>query len=205
MTCSHPHSHSSYGSRCEFECKEGFWLRGASAVECNSSGIWTQDVPTCHRECWSMICNPGVHHWSYTLCSAPQPYRVRPSMFYLHLCLWTAPILWKTSVLAPSVFSLVKRDFLWMAHRLWRVPLQVFGLAHRLPARVIRYLTHHTVTVTSFPILITWVDQMTEQGFSFSGSYAIRDCLALVHGCGSGSRRRASCSDRTVSADYGPI
>uniref|UniRef100_H3CC19 E-selectin n=1 Tax=Tetraodon nigroviridis TaxID=99883 RepID=H3CC19_TETNG len=47
LTCSHPHSHSSYGSQCEFECDVGFWSKGASAITCNSSGVWSQDPPTC--------------------------------------------------------------------------------------------------------------------------------------------------------------
>lgn len=57
LLCSHPHAHSSYGSRCEFECKEGFWLRGVSAIACNSSGIWSHDLPTCQRKCWCIIWN----------------------------------------------------------------------------------------------------------------------------------------------------
>lgn len=55
LTCSHPHSHWSYGSRCAFDCDAGFWLRGASAVACNSSGAWSQDLPTCQRECADII------------------------------------------------------------------------------------------------------------------------------------------------------
>lgn len=203
LTCSHPHALSSYGSRCEFQCNEGFWLRGASAIACNSSGVWSQDMPTCHRECWCMIWNPGIH-WSYTP-SAPQPCSVRPFAIYHHLCLWTAPIPWKTSVLAPNVFSPVKRDFLWTAHRRWCVPPQVSGLTRRLPAWVIRYLTYHPVTYYFFPHFNHIDQSITDQISSFRGRYAIRDCLALVHGCGSISRHRVSCSDWTVSADYGQI
>lgn len=133
LTCLHPHSHSSYGSHCEFECNEGFLLRGASDTTCNSSGIWSQDLPTCQRE-WSCITwNHGTHHWSKTP-SAPQPYSVKPSVFHTHPCLWTAPILWNTSVLAPSVFSHAKRDFPWTAHTQWCVPPWVSGMTHPLPA-----------------------------------------------------------------------
>lgn len=133
FTCSNPHSHSSYGSHCEFECDEGFWLRGASAITCNSSGVWSQDLPTCQRECSYIIWNLDIHHCSYTRCVS-QPCSVRPSVFSLHPCLWTAPILWKTLVLAPSVFSPAKRDFPWTAHRCWHVPPKVFGVTHHLPA-----------------------------------------------------------------------
>lgn len=48
MNCSHPNSPFSYGSHCDFECSEGFWLRGTSKLTCNNSGHWSQDLPTCH-------------------------------------------------------------------------------------------------------------------------------------------------------------
>ncbi|KAF3690985.1 P-selectin CD62 antigen-like family member P Granule membrane protein 140 [Channa argus] len=47
MNCSHLHSPFSYGSNCDFECKEGFSLKGSPAMTCNSSGHWSQDLPTC--------------------------------------------------------------------------------------------------------------------------------------------------------------
>ncbi|XP_076582393.1 P-selectin isoform X2 [Chaetodon auriga] len=47
MNCSHPYSAFSYGSHCDFECNEGFWLRGTSVMTCNTSGHWNQDLPTC--------------------------------------------------------------------------------------------------------------------------------------------------------------
>ncbi|KAM3619827.1 uncharacterized protein V6R79_014234 [Siganus canaliculatus] len=47
MNCSHPHSPFSFGSHCDFKCSEGFWLRGTSTITCNSSGHWSQIVPTC--------------------------------------------------------------------------------------------------------------------------------------------------------------
>lgn len=50
MNCSHSYSPFSYGSRCDFECNEGFWMRGTSATTCNNSGHWSPDVPTCQRE-----------------------------------------------------------------------------------------------------------------------------------------------------------
>lgn len=51
MNCSHPYSSFSYSSHCYFECNEGFWLRGASAMTCNTSGHWSQEVPTCQCGC----------------------------------------------------------------------------------------------------------------------------------------------------------
>lgn len=133
LTCSHPRSHSSYGSHCEFECDSGFWLRGASAITCNSSGVWSQDPPTCQRECLFNVWNLDINHCSYTR-SAPQPSSARLSVFFLHPCLWTAPILWKNCVLAPSVFSLAMRGFPWTAHRRWHVCPLAFGVTHHLPA-----------------------------------------------------------------------
>ncbi|XP_030288253.1 P-selectin [Sparus aurata] len=47
MNCSHPHSPFSYSSHCDFECSDGFWLRGASSMTCNNSGHWSQDLPAC--------------------------------------------------------------------------------------------------------------------------------------------------------------
>ncbi|XP_037625340.1 E-selectin-like isoform X4 [Sebastes umbrosus] len=47
MNCSHPYSSFSYGSLCDVECTEGFWLRGTPTVTCNNSGNWSQDLPTC--------------------------------------------------------------------------------------------------------------------------------------------------------------
>ncbi|TNM88053.1 hypothetical protein fugu_006274 [Takifugu bimaculatus] len=75
LLCNHPHAHSSYGSRCEFECNEGFWLRGVSATACNSSGIWSHDLPTCQPiQCeairilsssLSMNCSHPVQNFSF--------------------------------------------------------------------------------------------------------------------------------------------
>ncbi|GLD50241.1 E-selectin-like protein [Lates japonicus] len=47
MNCSHPYSPFSYDSHCDFECHKGFWLRGTPTITCNSSGHWSQDLPTC--------------------------------------------------------------------------------------------------------------------------------------------------------------
>ncbi|XP_078115214.1 P-selectin [Sander vitreus] len=47
MNCSHPYSPFSFGSHCDFECGEGFWLRGTPTMTCNNSGHWSKDLPTC--------------------------------------------------------------------------------------------------------------------------------------------------------------
>ncbi|XP_056133161.1 P-selectin [Lampris incognitus] len=47
MNCSHPYFHFSHGSQCEFGCNKGFWLQGASTIQCNTSGVWSHELPTC--------------------------------------------------------------------------------------------------------------------------------------------------------------
>ncbi|KAG7283654.1 hypothetical protein CRUP_020427 [Coryphaenoides rupestris] len=47
MNCSHPHLAFSYGSHCDLGCSEGFWLRGSSRIDCNTSGGWSEEMPTC--------------------------------------------------------------------------------------------------------------------------------------------------------------
>lgn len=51
VNCSHPHFPFSYGSHCDFDCHEGFWQSGTPTITCNNSGHWSQDPPTCQREC----------------------------------------------------------------------------------------------------------------------------------------------------------
>ncbi|XP_069006406.1 P-selectin [Embiotoca jacksoni] len=47
INCRHTHTPFTYGSHCDFECSEGFWLRGTSTMTCNSSGHWSQGLPSC--------------------------------------------------------------------------------------------------------------------------------------------------------------
>ncbi|XP_071403043.1 P-selectin-like [Centroberyx affinis] len=47
MNCSHPYSPFSHGSHCDFGCNKGFWMRGTPTMTCNTSGHWSQDLPTC--------------------------------------------------------------------------------------------------------------------------------------------------------------
>ncbi|KAM7011988.1 P-selectin [Tautogolabrus adspersus] len=51
MNCSDPYLPFSFGSLCDFECNEGFRLKGEQSLTCNSSGHWSQDLPNCQREC----------------------------------------------------------------------------------------------------------------------------------------------------------
>ncbi|KAM3876155.1 P-selectin-like [Diretmus argenteus] len=47
MNCTHPYSPFSHSSHCDFGCNKGFWLRGTPSMVCNTSGQWSQDLPTC--------------------------------------------------------------------------------------------------------------------------------------------------------------
>uniref|UniRef100_A0A8C9ZDM3 E-selectin n=1 Tax=Sander lucioperca TaxID=283035 RepID=A0A8C9ZDM3_SANLU len=60
MNCSHPYSSFSFGSHCDFECDEGFWLRGTQTMTCNNSGHWSQDLPTCQES--QGITKIRIHH-----------------------------------------------------------------------------------------------------------------------------------------------
>nr|XP_060499436.1 P-selectin isoform X2 [Panthera onca] len=47
MTCVRPLGDSSYKSRCQFTCDEGFSLSGPEILDCAPSGHWTGPPPTC--------------------------------------------------------------------------------------------------------------------------------------------------------------
>uniref|UniRef100_A0A8C9J6L8 Selectin P n=1 Tax=Panthera tigris altaica TaxID=74533 RepID=A0A8C9J6L8_PANTA len=47
MTCVRPLGDSSYKSRCQFTCEEGFSLSGPEILDCAPSGHWTGPPPTC--------------------------------------------------------------------------------------------------------------------------------------------------------------
>ncbi|KAL1022887.1 hypothetical protein UPYG_G00033760 [Umbra pygmaea] len=47
MNCTHPYSHNSYHSQCRLGCNEGFWLTGDPTMHCNTSGVWSQYMPSC--------------------------------------------------------------------------------------------------------------------------------------------------------------
>lgn len=47
MDCSHPLGNFSFGSQCLFTCKEGYILNGTEVLNCSSTGLWNDRVPTC--------------------------------------------------------------------------------------------------------------------------------------------------------------
>uniref|UniRef100_A0A673SYB2 p-selectin n=1 Tax=Suricata suricatta TaxID=37032 RepID=A0A673SYB2_SURSU len=47
VTCVQPLGDSSYKSRCQFTCDEGFSLSGPEILDCTPSGHWTGPPPTC--------------------------------------------------------------------------------------------------------------------------------------------------------------
>lgn len=137
--------------------------------------------------------------------STSQPYSVRPFVPYLYPCPWTAPILWGTSVLALSVFSLVKRDFPWAAQRCWFAPPLVFGVTACLYASVNRFFLltcRYALTERSSYI---WTPSQFNKAANWSclcsRRYASGDCPADVHRCRSSRCCRATCPDRAVFAD----
>ncbi|KAF5890762.1 P-selectin-like isoform X2, partial [Clarias magur] len=56
MTCSHPLHTNSYNSSCVFLCEEGFELRGSDTTQCDHTGQWTHNIPTCT----AVTCEPLV-------------------------------------------------------------------------------------------------------------------------------------------------
>ncbi|CAJ1060429.1 P-selectin [Xyrichtys novacula] len=69
MNCSHLYSPYSFGSLCDFQCNEGFRLRGNQTLTCQTSGHWSQNPPSCQP----VHCG-AVHPLSSTLlmnCSHP--------------------------------------------------------------------------------------------------------------------------------------
>uniref|UniRef100_A0A803J314 E-selectin n=1 Tax=Xenopus tropicalis TaxID=8364 RepID=A0A803J314_XENTR len=47
MNCSHPFGDFKYGSVCKFECEGDRLLNGTNTLECESTGTWSSEVPTC--------------------------------------------------------------------------------------------------------------------------------------------------------------
>uniref|UniRef100_A0A667YCK1 E-selectin n=1 Tax=Myripristis murdjan TaxID=586833 RepID=A0A667YCK1_9TELE len=47
MNCSHTLRNFSFGSRCLFTCEEGYSLNGTKELFCSSSGLWSDNLPTC--------------------------------------------------------------------------------------------------------------------------------------------------------------
>ncbi|XP_046905789.1 P-selectin isoform X2 [Hypomesus transpacificus] len=47
MNCSNPIALNSYNSTCEVSCDEGFELKGPEKIQCDHTGLWTDNVPNC--------------------------------------------------------------------------------------------------------------------------------------------------------------
>ncbi|XP_071607496.1 E-selectin-like isoform X1 [Heliangelus exortis] len=47
VTCDHAPEELTYGSRCDFQCSEGFVLDGPASTECTAQGQWSESVPQC--------------------------------------------------------------------------------------------------------------------------------------------------------------
>lgn len=47
MTCVDPVEPFSYGSWCNFTCKEGYYLTGDKVLSCLTLGQWSKPTPTC--------------------------------------------------------------------------------------------------------------------------------------------------------------
>ncbi|XP_078075317.1 P-selectin-like [Mustelus asterias] len=69
MDCSHPIGDFSYNSTCDFNCADGFELRGSERLECGASGEWSAPVPSCEAiKCEALeISNPGSKNCSHPI------------------------------------------------------------------------------------------------------------------------------------------
>ncbi|XP_054240372.1 E-selectin [Indicator indicator] len=47
VNCSHPSAELTWGTTCEFTCEEGFTLTGPATLQCESSGVWDKQQPSC--------------------------------------------------------------------------------------------------------------------------------------------------------------
>ncbi|XP_039341624.1 E-selectin-like isoform X6 [Mauremys reevesii] len=47
MNCSHPLGDFAYSTVCEFNCTEGWLLKGSNILQCGAAGNWTASQPTC--------------------------------------------------------------------------------------------------------------------------------------------------------------
>ncbi|NXY04063.1 LYAM2 protein, partial [Pteruthius melanotis] len=78
VNCSHPSVQLTwdliYGSRCDFQCNEGYVLDGPSSTECMAQGQWSEPAPKCKvmqceplssPEKGSMDCSHGAGIFTY--------------------------------------------------------------------------------------------------------------------------------------------
>ncbi|XP_076873481.1 P-selectin isoform X2 [Brachyhypopomus gauderio] len=62
MNCSHPLNTDSYNSTCVFSCEEGFDLIGSNITQCDHTGQWTHQTPTCTAVTCDPIVTPEKGH-----------------------------------------------------------------------------------------------------------------------------------------------
>ncbi|XP_062353090.1 E-selectin [Cinclus cinclus] len=91
VSCDHSSAGLTSGSRCHFQCSEGYVLEGSSSTECLPQGQWSQPVPKCKviqceplssPEKGSMDCSHGAGIFTYnTSChfSCPEGWNLNGS------------------------------------------------------------------------------------------------------------------------------
>ncbi|XP_078417559.1 P-selectin isoform X4 [Cetorhinus maximus] len=67
MNCRSPFGDFSYNSNCVFSCNEGFVLQGSGSLQCQASGQWTAQVPSCEAAKCTRLENPekGIMNCSH--------------------------------------------------------------------------------------------------------------------------------------------
>ncbi|XP_078074424.1 P-selectin-like isoform X2 [Mustelus asterias] len=58
MDCTSPFGDFNYNSNCVFSCTEGFVLQGSGNLQCQASGEWTAQVPSCEAAKCTLLENP---------------------------------------------------------------------------------------------------------------------------------------------------
>ncbi|XP_078263764.1 P-selectin-like isoform X2 [Rhinoraja longicauda] len=75
INCTHRNGNFSYSSTCGFSCAKGFVLQGSGVLQCESSGQWTADTPSCkavtcqtleHTANGAMNCSHPFGNFSYS-------------------------------------------------------------------------------------------------------------------------------------------
>ncbi|XP_053807090.1 E-selectin [Vidua chalybeata] len=74
VSCDHAPAELTSGSRCDFQCSEGYVLEGSPSTECTAQGQWSEPVPKCKviqceplssPEKGSMDCSHGAGMFTY--------------------------------------------------------------------------------------------------------------------------------------------
>lgn len=117
MDCMHPLAAFAYGSRCKFECRPGYQVRGSDTLHCTDAGQWTGPLPTCEAIACeplespvhgSMDCSPSSGAFEYNSsctfsCAEGFMLKGNDAIQCADLGQWTAP--------APVCEALQCRDF----------------------------------------------------------------------------------------------